>query len=125
MTTENMISTKQMEQIKNRIQDELTKRGIFAKIAILEEKPTNSTSRHLIELQTECFQTTPVIFKRLRVSNFGTCVNKSETIEDCHEVWISVNYEYEHFDGGSNGCLLFNFYCDVYKEEHITNVKIA
>ena len=100
--------------IKETIQTELLKRGITAPIIKIEEHIRNGT--HRIELQTEPFQTYPVIFKKLWVDNFSTSINikkYEETDVEYYKVWISVYCSYEHFNGGSNGCKLFDFLCDI------------
>jgi hypothetical protein len=116
---ENIISPAQVELIKERIQEELTKRGIHAPITTFEEyENTHSICERKIKLKTAEFQTIPVIFKKLRVESFSTNIEKVETTEKVgahYHVYISLHYSYEHFGGGTNGCVLFGFGCKLFK----------
>lgn len=117
----NLLSEKVINIIKDLLQTELLKRGILAPIKRIEEEDGRSGSRY-ISFNTEEFQTTPVIFKSLIVENFNSWIKK---VEGGYEVTISVHYSYEHFGGGSNGCSLFNFYCNVSEDgEYVGGVKI-
>jgi hypothetical protein len=117
----NLLSEKAVSTIKDLLQTELLKRGILAPIKRIEEVESRSGSNY-ISFNTEKFQTTPVIFKSLVVENFNSWIKK---VEGGYEVTISVHYSYEHFDGGSNGCSLFNFQCNVSEESmYVGGVKI-
>tara|TARA_R110000851_G_C12632111_1_gene517949 strand:- start:48 stop:407 length:360 start_codon:yes stop_codon:yes gene_type:complete len=108
----------QREQIKKHIQTELLKRGFTAKITRLEEVKCR------LEFETEKFQTTPVIFESIFISNFSSSITK-KTNEDknihFHRVWIQVNVVYNHFDSGANTCNLFTFYGDLH-DGHVFNL---
>lgn len=116
---ENIISSQQIELIKENIQTELLKRGITAQIIKLEEYEHNRSRAHYINLRTENFQTTPIIFKRLWVEAFGTAITKrtNEEGKEYYSVWICVHYSYEHFGGGTNGCELFDFTCSIVQDK--------
>lgn len=108
--------------IKEKIQTELLKRGINTPIIKLEEYVRNGS--HYIQLQTESFQTFPVLFKKLWIESFGTSI-MIDTYEEekikYYRVWIRIYYSYEHFEGGSNGCKLFNFNCNVSLDNKLVN----
>jgi hypothetical protein len=111
---ENIISPAQVELIKERIQDELTKRGIHAPITTFEVQNTRK-----ITLKTAEFQTIPVIYKKLWVKSFSTNIEKVETTEkvkEHYQIYISLHYSYEHFGGGRNSCGLFYFTCKLFKD---------
>ena len=100
--------------IKDKIQEELLKRGITAPIIKFKEY-IDRNGNHKIELKTEDFQTSPVIFKRLWVDIFGTevYIPKEEESTDHYNIWIALDYSYEHFGGRRNECTLFTFRCSV------------
>ena len=117
----NLLSEKAINTIKDLLQTELLKRGILAPIKRIEEVELRSGDSY-ISFNTEEFQTTPVIFKSLMVENFNSWIRK---IEGGYVVVINVHYSYEHFGGGSNGCLLFNFQCNVSEDGmYVGDVKI-
>ena len=66
-----LLSEKNIEKIKEIIQDELIKRGCNAKIICLEE-----TENGKIKLETEEFQTVPAIFRKIGICNFATSVTE-------------------------------------------------
>lgn len=108
------LTEKTLITIKNEIQTELLKRGITAQIVEFKEYIRNNM--HRIELKTEPFQTSPIMFKKLWIENFsnGVYIEKDkETGYEYYHLWISVHYSYEHFNGGFNGCKLFDFFCNI------------
>jgi len=114
---ETLTTAIQRESIQKLIQTELLKRGFTAPIKSFEEVKSRSGGNHF-EFHTEGFQTTPVLFKSIRVANFSSSVvkEKFKILEDSEKeetrlrVWISVHVDYEHFGGGRNGCKLFDVY---------------
>lgn len=92
-----MLSENQMNFVKEKIQVELLKRGITAKIIKCEEKEQR------VEILTESFQTFPVMFKEVYVyshlSGFSRILNK----EGATELYIGLSFRYTSFSGGSNG----------------------
>jgi len=66
-------SPEQMEKIQKFIQKELLKRGFLCKIIEFREISKNQYT-NLFSLRTENFQTTPVIFETVYLSNFGGSV---------------------------------------------------
>lgn len=115
------LSEKAVNSIKDLLQVELLKRGILAPICRIEEVESRSGNSY-ISFNTEKFQTTPVIFKSLMVENFNSWISK---VEGGYVVTIDVHYSYEHFGGGSNGCSLFNFQCNVSEDGiYVGDVRI-
>lgn len=104
---ENITTELQRNQIKDFIQTELLKRGFLAKIVRFEEVSGRYEPR--LEFETESFQTTPVIFKSIKVENFSSSITKEEGVDGSilYRIWISVHVSYETFEGGSNGTKLF------------------
>lgn len=116
-----LLSDKALEAIKSRIKDEMTKRGIHVEILKFEE--LDSERGNKIVFETDYFQTVPVIFKTLNLRSYTSGVFESKEVESEVNVWVSVNYNYTHFGGGSNGCSLFDFHCKVI-DDTIYKVKI-
>jgi len=124
---ETTITTQEQRQaIQDLIQVELLKRGYTAKIISFKEVETQRGGPR-IEFYSEYFQTTPVIFEKIRVESFSTSVKKKEeTREDgsSYEVtrfWICVHVSYNHFNGGSNGCKIFDLSGNFYEGESRIN----
>lgn len=132
MKTTNYLSQENLDTIKAAIQLELLKRGVTAPIVKLEETTgRNQGCDHYINLETEPFQTVPVMFKKLMVSSFSTHVSKRKRSElkeglegDFISVWISVHYSYESFSGGSNGTELFDINFNVFGDDSYST-KVA
>ena len=119
---EKKLSEKAVNTIKDLLQVELLKRGILAPICRIEEVTSRSGSSY-ISFETEKFQTTPVIFKSLMVENFNSWISK---MEGGYMVTINVHFSYKHFGGGSNGCSLFNFQCNISEDgEYVGDVTIS
>jgi len=125
------LSSDNLNAIKEEIQLNLLKRGITAPIIKIEETLSHNNYSHYIKFETAEFQTTPVMFKKLTVSAFGSGVNKkpkSELSEGTEgeyiSVWICVNYSYEAFNGGTNFTDLFNIWFNVFDESEY-NVKLV
>ena len=98
-------SPEQMEKIQKFIQKELLKRGFLCKIIEFREISKNQYT-NLFSLRTENFQTTPVIFETVYLSNFGGSVY-CDTDEDVIIFRLPINVFYEIMDGGKNSTLLF------------------
>jgi hypothetical protein len=127
MNTNKNLCPETLELIKEAISVNLIKRGFHAPIEL-----TGGMDRRGFEyklaLTSEPFQTTPVLFKEIRISDFGSWV-KSDTTDAESEgllnVGVRVHVSYEHFDGGRNGCELFTFTCQVRAEDkHIYKAQV-
>lgn len=111
-------SLNQRNQIQEFIQTELLKRGFTAPIINFEEVKGRHDTR--IEFYTETFQTVPVLFKEIQVSNFSssitkdTITRKDDSKIDIHKVWIVISARYESFTGGTNGTNLFSITCTLH-----------
>lgn len=121
MEKELYLSAENLEAIKEAIQLELLKRGVTAPIVTMEETIGRNSSSHYINFSTAYFQTVPVMFKKLAVTNFSTSANKQpksvldpKLAGEFIAVWISVHFSYESFGGGSNGTEIFNIWFNVF-----------
>ena len=73
-------------------------------------------------------ETTPVLFKKIQISNFSSSIKEDEKIikkenQKIHRIWFQVNVSYEHFSGGRNGCELFQFSCILF-DGHIYEMNV-
>jgi hypothetical protein len=108
----NLTTVEQRKAIQELIQDELLKRGFTAPIKTFEETECRRSGNRL-EFETENFQTTPVIFKEIVVNDFNTSLSqetkKNSSDQEYLETnfWMTIHVSYRHFDGGTNGCNLF------------------
>lgn len=121
---ENYIPTEeQLNQLRELIQTELTKRAIHAKITLFELK--EKTNSAIITMETEEFQTTPVMFKSIKVVSSG--IIKFKYYEDNNtnyaNVIMTINFLYRHFDGGFNKCNLMYVTAEL-SNRGITQFKI-
>ena len=121
METKNYLSARNIEDIKELIQLELLKRGITAPITTLEEVIPSNGNEHKLRLSTAEFQTTPVLFKTLKMAEFSSSVTKIDPLKEEADTKrsyvfasISIHYSYSHFDGGSNSCRAFGLVFKVY-----------
>lgn len=87
----------QRQKIKEIITFELLKRGISTSL-LVEEKDNK------LDLVSTPFQTTPILFKQIIISDFGSWIKQQE---DFIQVTICVNAFFTLFDGGTNGVSLF------------------
>jgi hypothetical protein len=103
-----MISTlSQQSEIKEFIQTQLLRRGVSAPITLFKEAIARNGDSHF-QLASEPFQTTPVMFKSIKVEEFGSFIWKHDKHEGYHYFSIRIHFRYELFDGGSNGTNFFN-----------------
>lgn len=107
-------SEAQRIDIKNAIQTELLKRGFHTPIVKIHEKENQPKTKNFIKFYTEPFQTTPVLFKEITIQEFASGffeekIRTAESTKTYYGLMIQVYVVYNHFDGGSNGCKLFDF----------------
>jgi hypothetical protein len=120
METTKLLSQEVLGNIKGILEEQLLKRGITAPIIRIEEVERRDSNS--LTFETSTFQTTPVVFKTLKVTNFGSWIIAEE--EGFTTVAISAHYSYTHFNGGSNLCSLFDFRCKV-KEGRLYDIQIS
>jgi len=127
-TTTNNLPKDIIKEIETSINNELIKRGYPTVVATQD---TTETRYPKIDIVSEKFNTTPVIFKEIQVDNFGGSITErvekivnqdKEGIDFIREVdtigiWIPVHVSYSHFDGGSNGTSLFTYTGTVFETE--------
>ena len=123
METEKYLSKDNLEAIKEILQLEILKRGINAPIIDIFESISEKTSKHYLKFETSEFQTIPVMFKKLKIKEFGSSVqlslksNIDQSLEgDYISVWLSVNFLYETFECSSNYVSMFSIRFNVFNE---------
>jgi hypothetical protein len=111
------LTREQLDSFKERVSEELTKRGFHVTLEVNEERCKYDGESKII-ITSNNFQTVPVLFKKLAIVNFNTSVKKQPINEifgdgdgDCFVVDVGVYVGYEHFDVGSNCSQLFHIHC--------------
>jgi len=87
-------------EIINATKDSLSKLGIHTQVR-LSARMTRRNGEY-IRIDTEPFQTTPVICKSVSVYGEGYVV-PCDGIENAFDLYINLNYGFKYFKGGSNG----------------------
>lgn len=126
------INENTLQQITRTLNKALIQRGFPV---VTTEIITARNEKHMIEIESEKFNTTPVIMKSIQIDNFGGSisiqkknvihVNESDPEKRIKEVeyvsvWIPVHISYEHFSGGTNGTELFSYHCEVFADDNDT-----
>lgn len=101
-----VLSPVNLSEIKNVIQDELTKRGINAPIREFKEIECDGDINEL-KFYTDNFQTIPVLFKNIRVRGLGY-IRKNKGLPtnpdvEYLSVTIGLDHDVVYFDSGTNG----------------------
>jgi len=87
-------------EIINATKNSLSKLGIHTEV-MLSAKMTGRNQEY-IRIDTEPFQTIPVIYKSVFVYGGGYVV-PCDRIENAFDLYINLNYGFKYFKGGSNG----------------------
>ena len=112
-----------LKEIKDRVAEELGKRGFHAPLKISQRTSEGKTTR--IELESEPFQTVPVLFKSLKVHQFSQSVSRDKETPALLRIWLCINVGWQRWGGGQNGTELFQFRCVVREDrEDIYDVQI-
>lgn len=107
MASEKVLSEKQVAFIKEQIEEQLTKRCIFAKV-IRTEEAVLPNGWHVFNFETEKFQTVPVIFKSVHVKSFSSDFESEDENTGLKTLNINAALTYFYFEGGKNMSNLFN-----------------
>lgn len=89
--------------ITQEIEKALTRRGFHVSIRIQEELAQIKT-RNILKVESDEFQTTPVLFESIRIENFSSGFFEHEKKRG---FIIQIHAMYKHFNGGQNGVELF------------------
>jgi len=111
--------------LKTLVQAELIKRGFKAKLIQFEVCP----KYNIVRLQSEDFQTTPVIFEKLNITHFNGGISKETIIVDDYDielevtnVWIAVHVAFTHTDGGFNSTKLFDVRAVIDENDEVVSI---
>lgn len=110
-----------INKIQQRLSDELLKRGFHAPITVTEQQRKDGQS--YLSVSSEPFNTTPVLFRSLTITDFGSRITKSEDGRS-GKVWIGVWASFTTFAGGGNYVDLFHLTCG-YDEAGVEDVRIS
>lgn len=112
-----------LDSLKTSLQVEIKKRGIFADITVAWSGSTGLRPSNLsFLLNSEEFNTTPVIFEGINLKDHASyiCVSEGTGLV---EFVLYVHARYKHFNYGQNGCLLFSVK-GVILPDKVTNLYI-
>lgn len=114
--------------IRQIIQEELLKRGFTPKIIKFQEKVTGGNYNR-IEFETETLQTTPVLFKEIKIRDSRSYI-ELVTGADAHSNFfrfsLHIRADLYLFDGGFHACDIFNLKGTFYKGDiHLNNYTIS
>ena len=111
-----------LDQMQAFIQRELLKRGIMAKITNLYEADPRGRNSY-ITLESELFQTIPVMFESVKICNFGTSVRQSEEDDTIVNVYVGVAVKLAGFKCEAGRFTLFDIYFSVSPGEKYVEIK--
>lgn len=88
------------KQVIVRIVEQCLQRlGVFAKIQVTTKE---IRGKEYVEVRSEPFQTSPVIYRKVFVYGSGTIVQDSKD-EGVYHLSISLSYGFKYFSGSENG----------------------
>lgn len=105
MTTLNDFTKEMLDDIEEATKTSLAKLGIHVSGVVLNIGKSRNGELYT-RLQTSEFQTTPVIYKSVRVEGYGSlCDVESEKIPagGVYNLNIHLSYRFDYFKGGENG----------------------
>lgn len=102
-----MLTEQNIKTIKATIEKTLLQRGFDVNFTSFEFDNKG------FNIESEKFQTFPVIFKEITIGNFGGSIGDINEFEN--KIYIPIHAFYKHFSGGSNGCELFIYTCKLSK----------
>jgi hypothetical protein len=80
--------------------------------------------KNRIKIESEPFQTVPVIFEELRIIAFGSKVAENESNHDIKEFWVDVNVSFACFDSGTNCTSLFSVFGKYSSKNNVIDFNI-
>jgi len=92
------ITTKQLTAIEQAMQTAVSRLGIHVTFKAEIRKAYNGEP--FIFINSSEFQTFPVLFQSIRVTGEGGAKEYGDGLK----LYFHVNYSYDHFGGGHNGC---------------------
>lgn len=88
------------KDITESVERVLARLGIHTNVSIGEKKIYNG--RYLVTVESETFNTTPVIYKWVLVRGSGF-LTEDEEDERMAKLYLNLDYRFKYFEGGENG----------------------
>ena len=88
------------KDIAENVERVLARLGVHTNVSVSEEKIYNG--RYLVTVESETFNTTPVIYKWVLVHGSGF-ITQDEEDERIANLYLHLDYRFKYFDGGENG----------------------
>ena len=82
----------------------LSRLGIHTTVSVAEQKIYNG--RYLVVVESDTFNTTPVIYKWVAVRGEGFITKEDD--DDMAKLTLSLDYHFKYFNGGENGVEIGN-----------------
>lgn len=96
------ITDEMRQDIINYTKESLLKLGIDVDVTLKEI--TNCKGEVYLRIETSKFNTTPVIYKSIKVNGSSPlCHIEDEDRDDVYDLSFSLYYDFEYFGGASNG----------------------
>lgn len=104
------LSKEVRDYVLSEVNETLARLGVSESITTLEEKTARNGDTYYRGVSAPIRQM-PKMFKKLVVvCEVNTIVHE---YYETTELWVSLKYVYEHYDGGSNGCDIGNMWFEV------------
>ena len=104
------LSKEVRDYVLSEVNETLARLGVSESITTLEEKTARNGDTYYRGVSAPIRQM-PKMFKKLVVvCEVNTIVHE---YYETTELWVSLKYAYEHYDGGSNGCDIGNMWFEV------------
>ena len=104
------LSKEVRDYVLSEVNETLARLGVSESITTLEEKTARNGDTYYRGVSAPIRQM-PKMFKKLVVvCEVNTIVHE---YYETTELWASLKYAYEHYDGGSNGCDIGNMWFEV------------
>lgn len=87
------------KDIAENIERVLARLGIHTNVSVSEMKIYNG--RYLVTVESDAFNTTPVIYKLVTVHGEGFITKEDD--EDMAKLILNLDYRFKYFNGGENG----------------------
>lgn len=88
------------KDIAENVERVLARLGVHTNVSVSEEKIYNG--RYLVTVESDTFNTTPVIYKWVLVHGSGF-ITQDEEDERIANLCLNLDYRFRYFDGGENG----------------------
>lgn len=105
------------DYILEQVNESLARLGVSEKVVEVREKESRSGEKVVYEFESAPIRQTPVMFRKLYIGGYMTAYESSDPNKHI-EVSVRLDYWYDLFNGGSNGCSI-GWIHFVYLEERL------